>query len=50
MEETTDFGAPVKFGVHHFYVEIPPGSRAAVRIMKITGSMGRNRFGKMFAG
>ena len=37
MEETTDFGAPVKFGVHHFYVEIPPGSRAAVRIYEDYG-------------
>lgn len=32
MSETIDFGAPGKFGSHHFYVNIPSGPRDAVSI------------------
>ena len=37
MEETVDFGAPARFGMHHFYVEVPPGARDAIRIFEDYG-------------
>jgi len=37
MAETIDFGAPVQFGMHHFYVEVPPGARDAIRIFEDYG-------------
>ena len=35
--DTVNFGAPSAFGMHHFYVEIPPGTRDAVRIYEDYG-------------
>jgi len=32
MVDTVDFGAPMDFGLHHFYVQIPASPREAVRI------------------
>ncbi len=32
MSKTVDFGAPSEFGMHHFYVEIPPAPREAISI------------------
>ena len=37
MRKTMDFGAPSKFGMHHFYVEIPAASRDAVCIYEDFG-------------
>ncbi|RZT98232.1 uncharacterized protein DUF3780 [Advenella incenata] len=37
MSKTIDFGAPPEFGMHHFYVEIPTGSRDAVVIYEDYG-------------
>lgn len=37
MDKTTDFGAPTEFGIHHFYVEIPPGPRGAISIYEDFG-------------
>ena len=37
MSETTDFGAPAEFGMHHFYVEIPAAPRDAVCIYEDFG-------------
>ncbi|MBI9046791.1 MAG: DUF3780 domain-containing protein [Anaerolineaceae bacterium] len=37
MNETVDFGAPMGFGLHHFYVEIPPGPQDAVSIFEDYG-------------
>ena len=34
---TVDFGAPSGFGLHHFYVEIPPEPRAAITIVEDFG-------------
>lgn len=40
MSELIDFGAPSKFGTHHFFVEIPPGPRDAVSIFEDFGFEG----------
>ncbi len=32
MGGSEDFGGPTQFGVHHFYVEIPPSPREAIAI------------------
>lgn len=32
MSKTVNFGAPSEFGIHHFYVEIPPAPREAISI------------------
>jgi hypothetical protein len=40
MNKTIDFGAPSAFGMHHFYVEIPAGSRDPVRIYEDYGFNG----------
>src|SRR6056297_1093446 len=32
-----DFGAPDQFGMHHFYVAVPPGTRDAIRIFEDYG-------------
>lgn len=37
MTESVDFGAPVGYGAHHFYVEIPAIPRDAVRIFEDYG-------------
>lgn len=37
VQETIDFGAPMGFGCHHFYVEIPPGSHEPVLIYEDFG-------------
>ncbi len=37
MSKTVGFGAPPEFGMHHFYVEIPPGPRDAVVIYEDYG-------------
>ncbi len=37
MSRTVGFGASPQFGRHHFYVEIPAGSRGAVRIYEDYG-------------
>ena len=37
MSETMDFGAPSKFGMHHFYVEIPAAPRGAICIYEDFG-------------
>jgi len=37
MSDTIDFGAPVKFGMHHFYVEIPANPKEAVLIYEDYG-------------
>jgi hypothetical protein len=37
MNQTIDFGAPEKFGLHHFYVEIPPSPRDAISIYEDFG-------------
>ncbi|WP_047154475.1 anti-phage-associated DUF3780 domain-containing protein [Aneurinibacillus tyrosinisolvens] len=37
MSETTDFGAPTEFGMHHFYVEIPAAPRDAICIYEDFG-------------
>ncbi len=37
MSETVDFGASSAFGIHHFYVEIPPKPRDAVSIFEDFG-------------
>ncbi|NCB40114.1 MAG: DUF3780 domain-containing protein, partial [Erysipelotrichia bacterium] len=37
MSDTIDFGAPVKFGMHHFYVEIPANPKDAVLIYEDYG-------------
>lgn len=37
MSKTTDFGAPTEFGIHHFYVEIPPNPRDAISIYEDFG-------------
>lgn len=36
-KSTVDFGAPSGFGLHHFYVDIPPEPRAAVTIVEDFG-------------
>jgi hypothetical protein len=40
MSDLVDFGAPGKFGAHHFLVEIPPGPRDAVSISEDFGFEG----------
>lgn len=40
MSGFVDFGAPSKFGAHHFQVEIPPGPRDAVSIREDFGFEG----------
>jgi len=40
MIRTVDFGAPKEFGMHHFFVEIPPGPRDAVAIYEDFGFNG----------
>lgn len=37
MANTVDFGAPLGFGMHHFYVEIPALPKEAVRIYEDYG-------------
>jgi hypothetical protein len=37
VNKTVDFGAPSDFGMHHFYVEVPPGPRDAVCIYEDFG-------------
>lgn len=37
MSDTIDFGAPAKFGMHHFYVEIPANPKEAVLIYEDYG-------------
>lgn len=37
MSGTTDFGAPTKFGMHHFFVDIPAAPRDAVRVCEDFG-------------
>ena len=37
MNKTIDFGAPLEFGMHHFYVEIPGAPRDAVLIYEDYG-------------
>jgi hypothetical protein len=37
MSDTTDFGAPTKFGMHHFFVDIPAAPRDAVRVCEDFG-------------
>ena len=37
MSQTMDFGAPSKFGMHHFYVEIPAAPRDAICIYEDFG-------------
>jgi len=37
MRETIDFGAPVGFGLHHFFVEIPVAPRTAISIFEDYG-------------
>jgi hypothetical protein len=37
MSSTVDFGAPVGFGLHHFYVEIPASPREAIRLYEDYG-------------
>lgn len=37
MSETTGFGASAEFGMHHFYVDIPPSPRDAVSIYEDFG-------------
>ena len=37
MSDTMDFGAPTKFGMHHFFVEIPAAPREAVCIYEDFG-------------
>ncbi|MDR6726138.1 hypothetical protein J2W91_004644 [Paenibacillus amylolyticus] len=37
MSETTDFGAPTEFGMHHFYVEIPAAPRDDIYIYEDFG-------------
>jgi hypothetical protein len=40
MNNTTDFGAPKDFGMHHFYVHIPAKPKAAVIIFEDFGFNG----------
>ena len=40
MNDTVDFGGPPQFGVHHFYVEIPPSPRQAISIFEDFGFNG----------
>lgn len=40
MSELVDFGAPSRFGAHHFHVEIPPGPRDAVTLCEDFGFEG----------
>lgn len=40
MSGLIDFGAPAKFGAHHFYVEVPIGPRDAVSIFEDFGFEG----------
>jgi hypothetical protein len=37
MSRTTDFGAPIEFGMHHFYVEIPAAPRDSICIYEDFG-------------
>lgn len=37
MSRTTDFGAPIEFGMHHFYVQIPAAPRDAICIYEDFG-------------
>ncbi|NWH04386.1 DUF3780 domain-containing protein [Desulfobacter latus] len=37
MMAEIDFGAPDQFGMHHFYVAVPPGARDAIRIFEDYG-------------
>lgn len=37
MKDTIDFGAPSEFGIHHFYVEIPPAPRDAISVFEDFG-------------
>jgi len=37
MNDNIDFGAPAKFGMHHFYVEIPAAPKEAVLIYEDYG-------------
>lgn len=32
---TMDFGAPAEFGLHHFYIEIPPRHAMRYRFLRI---------------
>jgi len=41
MSELMDFGAPVKFGAHHFYVDIPVAPRDAVSLCEDFGFEGQ---------
>ncbi len=40
MKETVDFGAPTKFGVHYFYVQIPVNAREDISIYEDFGFQG----------
>lgn len=40
MNELIDFGAPLKFGAHHFYVDVPIGPRDAVSLFEDFGFEG----------
>ncbi|TCI59353.1 anti-phage-associated DUF3780 domain-containing protein [Exiguobacterium sp. SH0S2] len=37
MNRTTDFGAPIEFGMHHFYVEIPTSPKESISIFEDFG-------------
>ncbi len=37
MSDTIDFGAPTKFGMHHFFVDIPSAPRDAIRVCEDFG-------------
>jgi hypothetical protein len=43
--DTVGFGAPVQFGSHHFYVEIPSSPKDAIRIYEDMG-ISEDKFGK----
>ena len=40
MNELIDFGAPLKFGAHHFFVDVPVGPRDAVSLYEDFGFEG----------